>query len=190
MDMDTVMQTAAGRPTCRTCGSLIEVTTGICLSDCEGKRYKARAGFQAVEEGGWPEQVSKDVRCDDCGGALLPDSGKCVNCGFGWHEVIGSMPDLPDPDEVEDGYEMLRMVFDRAVEQARDGKGKERHAQEGEAFTDQPIVQEGERMGSNHFQIGQGRKKALESLRLPPERARAELLGAINYLAAAYLLVK
>jgi hypothetical protein len=32
-------------------------------------------------------------------------------------------------------------------------------------------------------------KKAQESTRLPPDRAKAELLGAINYLAAAYLLL-
>jgi hypothetical protein len=43
-------------------------------------------------------------------------------------------------------------------------------------------------MGSNHFEIGQACKKALESARLSPEKAVAELLGAINYLAAAVIL--
>lgn len=39
----------------------------------------------------------------------------------------------------------------------------------------------------NHpgFAVGQARKKALEALRLSPERAKAECLGAIVYLAAA-----
>jgi hypothetical protein len=36
----------------------------------------------------------------------------------------------------------------------------------------------------------QAMKKAQESTRLPPDRAKAELLGAINYLAAAYLLLE
>lgn len=75
--------------------------------------------------------------------------------------------------------------------QASHGKGKERHAEPGVAFTDQPIVTEGVEQGTNGFQIGQARKKALESIRLPTkDRQVAELLGAINYLAAAVIVLE
>jgi len=82
-------------------------------------------------------------------------------------------------------YSELARVLDDAIAQAQDGKGRERHAGAGEAFEDQQIVQLGEWMDSTAFAIGQACKKAIESLRLPPDRARAERLGAINYLAAA-----
>lgn len=87
------------------------------------------------------------------------------------------------------GYEPLAAVFVEAVEQAQRGKGAERHASLGEAFVDQQIVQIGEWLDSNHFEIGQACKKAIESVRLPTDRARAELLGAINYLAAAVIIL-
>lgn len=110
----------------------------------------------------------------------------------GWPDgIIGSLPDMPDPDELaaEERYAALRRVYKAAVEQASAGKGKERHAQDGEAFEDQQIMEIGRRLGSNHFELGQAVKKAYESARLPRDRAKAELLGAMNYLAAAYLLL-
>lgn len=87
----------------------------------------------------------------------------------------------------DDKYDSLANVLREALEQASAGKGKERHAGEGEAFEDQQIVQLGEWLGTNHFQLGQACKKILESARLPPGRARVELLGAINYIAAAVI---
>jgi hypothetical protein len=50
-------------------------------------------------------------------------------------------------------------------------------------------VQVGEWMNSTAFNIGPACKKAIESTRLPADRARAELLGAINYLAGAVLVI-
>lgn len=89
------------------------------------------------------------------------------------------------------GYELLAAVLDEALQQAQGGKGIERHAGGGEAFEDQQIVQLGAWMGgSTAFAIGQACKKALESTRLPDDRARAELLGAINYLAAAVIVIQ
>ena|SRR5688572_9970821 len=93
---------------------------------------------------------------------------------------------------VEPEYTELAEVLDEALAQAQNGKGKERHAAAGERFIDQQIVQLGEWMGaegSTHGNVFQASKKALESTRLPRERARAELLGAINYLAAAVLIL-
>jgi len=84
------------------------------------------------------------------------------------------------------GYELLAEVLDLALAQAQAGKGKERHAS-GEAFHDQKIVQLGEWMGNIGFQVGQACKKSIEATRLPNERAVLELLGAINYLAAAVI---
>lgn len=88
----------------------------------------------------------------------------------------------------EPGYEVLATVLGEALSQAQAGKGKERHAS-GEPFEDQQIVQLGEWMGTTAFNLGQACKKALESLRLDGYRARGELLGAINYLAAAIVQI-
>lgn len=88
------------------------------------------------------------------------------------------------------GYEQLAEVLDAALAQAQAGKGKERHAGEGEAFHDQQIVQLCEWMGSHQGAVFQVAKKALESTRLPDEAAERELLGAINYAAAAILVIR
>lgn len=88
---------------------------------------------------------------------------------------------------VSPGYEHLAAVLDEALAQAQSGKGRDRHAS-GEPFHDQQIVQLGEWMDSTGFEVGQACKKALESMRLPTEAAIADLLGAINYLAAAVIV--
>ena len=88
------------------------------------------------------------------------------------------------------GYTSLAAVLDEALSQAQDGKGYVRHAC-GERFEDQKIVQLGEWMGgSTTFCVGQASKKALESTRLDDEAAVRELLGAINYLAAAVIVIR
>jgi hypothetical protein len=89
------------------------------------------------------------------------------------------------------GYDSLARVLDEALAQAQHGKGAERHAVPGEPFVDQQIVRICEWLGHGGvaFAVGQAVKKAIESSRLPDERARAELLGAINYLAAAVLVI-
>jgi hypothetical protein len=91
---------------------------------------------------------------------------------------------------VAEGYEQLALVLDAALMQAQAGKGKERHAGDGQAFHDQQIVQLCEWMGSTQGDIFQAAKKAIESTRLPPQRAELELLGAINYLAAAVIVLR
>jgi hypothetical protein len=81
----------------------------------------------------------------------------------------------PDP------YEDLRAVLDRAFDQATKGKGAERHAQ-GRPFNDQPMQHLIDLYGQG-FSLGQAGKKMQESMRLPHDRAVAELLGAIVYIA-------
>lgn len=90
--------------------------------------------------------------------------------------------------DIPKGYEALGEALAAAVEQAARGKGSERHAESGEAFSDQLIFEIPRRLGAcgSGFLLGQAVKKIYESARLEPERARAEILGAINYLAAAW----
>lgn len=83
------------------------------------------------------------------------------------------------------GYESLANVLVRAFNQASAGKGKERHAQD-LPFDAQPMQKLCELYGPG-FALGQAAKKAQESQRLPHDRAIAELLGAINYLAGAVI---
>lgn len=66
------------------------------------------------------------------------------------------------------------------------GKGNARHGGADVAWVDQPIMAETRQMGTAAGPIFQARKKLLESLRLPPERAAAEVLGAIVYAVAAH----
>jgi hypothetical protein len=86
--------------------------------------------------------------------------------------------------QVNDKYDSLKQILDKAFAQASEGKGKERHAND-KAFDDQPIMWIEEHFKS--YQLGQSVKKIHESQNLPTERAIAELCGAINYLAAHIL---
>lgn len=88
----------------------------------------------------------------------------------------------------DDGYLNLRRVLDLALEQASAGKGKERHATDN-PFDQQPMMEIG-RMVGHGFCLGQAIKKAQEASRMQPDAAQRELLGAINYLAGAYLLLE
>lgn len=87
---------------------------------------------------------------------------------------------------VPPGYEKLGEVFLRAIEQSAYGKGKERHAT-GEPFHEQPICLITRRVGMG-YPLGQAEKKIEESQRLDNDSAVFELIGAINYLAAAVIV--
>lgn len=93
---------------------------------------------------------------------------------------------------MSDGYDGLRSVFDAALAHAAEGKGKERHAN-GRPFDRQPMM-EISRMVGPGFPLGQAIKKAQESIgmlgRGEAGAAESELLGAINYLAGAILLMR
>ena len=90
--------------------------------------------------------------------------------------------------EIPIGYESLGAVLAKAVDQAAHGKGKERHAT-GEPFDQQPICAIARRVGLG-YQLGQAEKKIEESQRLDTDSAIFELLGAINYLAAAVICLE
>ena len=87
-------------------------------------------------------------------------------------------------------YKELDRVLTSAFTQAASGKGKERHAEENEPFEKQQICEIGRRLQGNRASgpLFQAVKKIYESGRLSPERAIAELYGAINYIAAGILL--
>jgi hypothetical protein len=87
------------------------------------------------------------------------------------------------------GYERLANTLKAAYTQAADGKGKERHAKDGESFEDQPIFDMAKRFGAGSL-LAQAFKKMDESQRLPAERAVRELLGAIVYCAAAVMVIE
>ena len=93
--------------------------------------------------------------------------------------------------DIPEGYESLGLALGEAVAQAARGKGSERHAEKDEPFSSQLICEIPKRLGPGGecFCLGQAVKKICESRRLPPERARAELLGAVNYIAAAWGLL-
>lgn len=88
-------------------------------------------------------------------------------------------------------YEHLADALRAAYAQSAAGKGKDRHAN-GRPFIRQPIMEIGRMVGPG-YQTGQAMKKAQEAMgmvaRGETERARAELLGAIVYLAAAWNLI-
>ena len=91
---------------------------------------------------------------------------------------------------VPPGYEALAEVLEAALQQAASGKGKERHAN-GKPFHQQPIMEEAYGVGIG-FPAGQARKKILEATRgyqAHPQRAIADLLGAINYAAATVIYI-
>lgn len=106
-------------------------------------------------------------------------------------DLIAEWTDATDTPPT-DPYAPLRRVLDAAYDQAANGKGKERHANN-KAFTEQPIMEIARMVGPG-YQLGQAMKKSQEAggmiQRGQPDRARAELLGAINYLAACVLLIE
>jgi hypothetical protein len=88
--------------------------------------------------------------------------------------------------DIPEGYESLGQVLQLAVDQAAKGKGLSRHAS-GEPFDQQKICRISRAVGVG-FALGQAEKKIEESARLPVEAALHELLGAINYTAAGYIV--
>lgn len=86
------------------------------------------------------------------------------------------------------GYEKLDDVLARAFNQASQGKGAERHANE-LPFHEQPMQQVNAMVGVG-FSHGQAIKKIVESLNMAPEKAVHELLWAICYLAGSIITIE
>jgi len=88
-------------------------------------------------------------------------------------------------------YDILKAIYGDAIRQASEGKGAIRHGS-GEPFERQQICEISRRL-SGHKCAGplfQAVKKIYESGRLDKEAAIAELHGALNYIAAAIILLE
>lgn len=98
----------------------------------------------------------------------------------------------PATRNTDPAYFALDRVLTAAFEQAATGKGKERHEQIAEPFEKQQICEVARRLKGNKAAgpLFQAVKKIYESGRLPHDRAIAELHGAINYIAAAILVLE
>ena len=125
------------------------------------------------------------------------DDDPCPTCLNGVCQCAPDEEDwLEDDDEstlglrgvyVNEGYHDLFDVLRDALDQAQNGKGEERHGN-GLSFTGQPALTITRAVGLG-FPLGQAMKKIQECQRMDPDAAKRELLGAINYLAAAVLFL-
>jgi hypothetical protein len=86
-------------------------------------------------------------------------------------------------------YASLERVLLDAMIQASNGKGKERHAGDGEYYEDQVMCEITRRLGPG-YPLGQAVKKIIESQRLGGDAGIQELLGAINYIAGAIIVLQ
>lgn len=87
-------------------------------------------------------------------------------------------------------YDSLKNVLDRALHQAAEGKGKDRHAAVGPSFDEQPMQLISRLLRSPDGLRYQAIKKIQESSRRDKEAAIKELLGAINYCAGAIIFLE
>lgn len=96
-------------------------------------------------------------------------------------------------ENVTNTHASLERVFALAVEQSQSGKGADRHGN-GQSFDDQPIFTLNRPLGTNHGALFQVLKKTTESAKLAStgrvDMAKNELLGAMVYAAAAYLMLE
>lgn len=99
--------------------------------------------------------------------------------------------DFGEATRTDPSYASLRRALDAAYAQSAEGKGKARHGN-GLDFDQQPIMKIGRMVGAG-YPVGQAMKKGQEAIgmarRGEHDAAKAELLGAIVYAAAAYLLI-
>lgn len=109
--------------------------------------------------------------------------------------AVGPVEKMPEFGGVE-GYDDLERVLTLAYDQSARGKGAERHAKK-RPLQDQPISTIPEMLGAREGLGGltyQVIKKTQESVGMANRgntaAAKAELLGAIVYAAAAYLHIE
>ena len=158
------------------------------------------AGHMGCEYCGAKEGYRHQPSCVVILGQYLGGKGMrldtCPDCGEG---TCGCAAPDSAWDDVDEGTEEFRSVFVKpeysdlfevlrdALEEAQEGKGAVRHGN-GLSFTDQPALTITRAVGLG-FPLGQAMKKIQESQRMDTDAAKRELLGAINYLAAAVLFL-
>lgn len=135
------------------------------------------------------ERVSGEPH--ECDRDILDATRKSGAIGIweGWDKAAPGSERTGYTVHVKPGYDDLFTVLHRALYQAQEGKGHERHGS-GEAFNDQPIMTITRRHGLG-FALGQAEKKITEAhgmvRREELAAAEREFLGAINHIAAAIL---
>jgi len=138
------------------------------------------------------DKVAYDMETERMKKAIINiiDGNTCPTCKDG---VCECAPDEYEGSEefrsvfVKPEYSDLFEVLREALEQAQEGKGEARHGN-GLSFTEQPALTITRAVGLG-FPLGQAMKKIQESQRMDTDAAKRELLGAINYLAAAVLFL-
>jgi hypothetical protein len=140
------------------------------------------------------DKVAYDMETDRMKKAIINiiDDNTCPTCKDGVCQCGPDEEDWLDPDNwhsvnVAHGYFPLFSVLNDALNEAQVGKGKERHGND-LSFTEQPALTITRAVGLG-FPLGQAMKKIQESQRMDTDAAKRELLGAINYLAAAVLFL-
>jgi hypothetical protein len=142
----------------------------------EGELHNKFCPTQLSIDPNWPYKVSVREDEDEC-----PDCGDPIcDC---WLDEVEEFRSVFVKPEYSDLFEVLR----DALEQAQEGKGEARHGN-GLSFTEQPALTITRAVGLG-FPLGQAMKKIQECQRMDPDAAKRELLGAINYLAAAVLFL-
>jgi hypothetical protein len=98
----------------------------------------------------------------------------------------------PTPAEPKNpDYDSLHTVLKAAYDQASKGKGKERHAGNGLAFTEQPMQTISKLLGTSDGLAFQAIKKVTEAKGMQTfEQKERELLGAIVYTAGIIIFEK
>jgi hypothetical protein len=180
--------------------ALMSICTSLCLDQRTPLKEIVTHIGRLVEQRDMLEQERGDVAIALCAGEddnlamialrVMDGAQRTVGlCAPATTEeaIVAKWSGLPVPD----GYEALTDVMTDAIHQAAYGKGLERHADH-RPFHDQPILRETQAVGLG-FPAGQARKKILEAVCCcddHPERAIADLLGAINYTAALVIAIR
>ena len=148
--------------------------TGCEYCDCEDGHYN----FCPTQMGLLEDDPADEEPCPTCKDGVCqcgPDEEDWLDAD-NWHSV-----------NVNEGYYALFSVLNDALNQAQSGKGEERHGN-GLSFLEQPALTITRAVGLG-FPLGQAMKKIQECQRMDTDAAKRELLGAINYLAAAVLFL-
>ena len=173
-----------GREICKVCGkrSNMSPINGMCWLCYNTEKARQRTALMTgvdIDYFGCPASSAKNLTSEQ----VIADTKTGVNPGqvVVWQGAHDS-----------DNYASLFSVLKDALHQAADGKGKERHAND-DPFERQSICEITRKHGLA-FATGQAAKKLEESHRLLQlrgvEAATNEILGAINYAAAAVIVLR
>lgn len=167
-------------------GGDMEKSCETCLYNKSSNKTAAYSCLTCIEFSGWKSENDVNKSCDNCF-YEGEDDGVCDECEYlsMWEPRVGVNGTIVE-NKSDGMYDVLDRIISEASEQAKTGKGKERHA-DNEAFEDQKIIiinrwVKGSPAAGNLYQVI---KKSAEAARLEPEKAIHELRGVINYAAAS-----